>query len=460
LKKATLLFFAALLAGAGSSSAADTRERGAGADAAAFALDLEFGVREFFEPDEKAAWQRVGLGHEFEMGSFFLAFDAGLNVRFDGGPREDRAKIRTKDWYFKNPGEFRDVYFPKVRSLRLGGEDTPVFLSFGDIEGATLGNGFIMSSYTNTLFEPENPVLGMYFTLDGKAVELPFFRIESYAANAARFDVFAMRIHFTPFTFLKENFLKKLTLGTCAAVDREPAYYALRYDEFDSALLPNTALAAAHIYGVDFSLPLNVLPFWLLTLHGDWATTRRKNSGGMGGVDNRFFGFLDVGLELGILGENFMARYFGASYDLYRLEQYAVYNAQTVLKEKTGAYGFSLGISLFEEKLSLWASSRGPTGSPEGGSREWQAGLSFKEVFIPRFFFDILYEKKNMKTLNNFTNWKNDSLLKARLTYRANSASLALVYTARHFPSRSGHSRQTLLGIESRIKLKARGGAQ
>jgi hypothetical protein len=58
-----------------------------------------------------------------------------------------------------------------------------------------------------------------------------------------------------------------------------------------------------------------------------------------------------------------------------------------------------------------------------------------------------------MAVLDDFAAWKQDSLLRVRLHYRAGPAVLSLVYILRYMPVNFESDRQILMGLEGRIRL-------
>ncbi|MDR3200212.1 MAG: hypothetical protein LBT68_02025 [Spirochaetales bacterium] len=429
-----------------------------------FDLGLGLGVHGFFNEEyvpgaaepETLAYQYVGLQPAFKFGKLDLAVDLNVHFRFNGGDEKDEFEVRKEDWKFDGSREFFDLYLPKIRHIRYGTKGEPFAMNLGDIDGITLGNGFIVSSYTNTLFQPENRVLGAVFNIDGSIVDIPYFGIDFFTGNAARFDLNAGRIYIHPLAGFEKSILKDLEVGGTIAVDRDPCYFVERYAMYDPALLAFSGDGnVVSIYGLDFNLPLVRHRLFTFTLFGDSASQNNRY-GLMGGIKGRIGGFLLYEAQASALENNFIPEYFGASYDLFRAEQYRYFDAgNSGLRLSEGADGYlaSLGLALFDDKIIIKAVSKGPQSESKGRLYDWQGSITLAEGLVPYFSFDILYDKRSMATISDFQDWKQNSMIRARVNYHSEPALLSLVYILRHIPTAGGPDRQVTAGIEGRVRL-------
>lgn len=422
-------------------------------------LGIGIGVQNFPNPaytglgDEPKfyTFQTLMLAPELVLGKFAVGLDFKLNYRFTAGASGDRFEVREEDWVVGDFQEFLDVYLPKIQYIRYGRKGDPIFAKLGTIEDATLGNGFIMAGYSNALYLPETRIFGLSLDIDGALFDFPYLGFESFAANLARFDVFGARVFTRPLAGTGLPLLSRMQVGGTVAMDRDPRYFAERYDNFPPALLPPSD-ASVLIYGADFRLPLLAGDLLSLAFFGD-GVVQKEGSGAMTGLGGRLAGFVRYGAQMRFMQDNFIPTYFGASYDLFRPDQYLVYDGTV---EKKGGIGWfaSLGFEALADKIVFITSASGPLGAIEGNYFSWQALFEVKEGVVPGFFFDLLYDKQNMAGFKDFQRWKEDALIRGRVNYRTGPAIISLVYNLRYDPAAVGDNKwQVTSGIESRIAL-------
>jgi hypothetical protein len=429
-----------------------------------FVLNAGPGIRQFADMDyipggtgpKSILYQTARLSPGFRLGKLGIDFDIDLNFRFDGGDNNDEFEYRKEDWEYEGVRGFFDVYLPKIRSVRYGGEGDPLVLRLGTIQGISLGNGFIVSSYTNEMFAPENRVFGGVANIFGSLVDIPYFGFDVFTSNAARFDVAGGRFYVRPLEAFSTSIIKDLEVGGSIAIDRDPFYFGKRYKMYDPSLLAFADDAdIVSVYGVDFKLPLVKQPLFSFTVFGDRASQNNK-TGSMGGVSGRLLGVLLYEGQFRVLDEDFIPGYFGASYDLYRGEQYIIFRAGkegALAAEKCKSYLASLGLALFDDNILIKAVSEGPVIAAQGRLYNWQGVVTLREGLIPHFSLDILYDKRNMAKVNEFLYWKQESMVRARVNYHSDPAFLSLVYALRYIPAADGPDRQVAVGIEGRVQL-------
>jgi hypothetical protein len=466
MKKRRFSFIAAVLCAGISVFPLFAQSEEAKEKAAFFSFDLNagLGVRQFAntkyipggaEP-ETILYQTTLLSPGFRLGKFKIDFDIELNFRFDGGDDGDKPEYRKEDWEYEGAREFFDLYLPKIRSVRYGEEGDPLVLRMGSIHGVSLGNGFIVSSYTNEMFAPENRVFGGVANIFGSIVDIPYFGFDVFTSNAARFDVAGGRFYVRPLEAFTTSIIKDLEVGGAIAIDRDPFYFTRRYAMYDPAFLAFADSAGTvSVSGADFKLPLIHHRLFSFTIFGDRASQNNK-TGYMGGISGRLFGVLLYEGQFRVLDEDFIPGYFGASYDLHRGEQYEIFYAGKnglLAVEECKAYLASMGLALFDDNIIIKVVSEGPVKAAKGRLYNWQGGVTLKEGLIPYFSLDILYDKREMVDVDDSLDWKQESMVRARLNYHADPAFLSLVYALRYIPAAGGPDRQVLTGIEGRIQL-------
>jgi hypothetical protein len=396
-------------------------------------------------------YQSLSLIPDIVFGKFAIGLGLTLNYRFTSGPDGDKFDIRDEDWQAEDLQEFLDVYLPKIRYIRYGTKGDPLFAKMGTIEDATLGNGYIMSNYSNALFLPETRLFGLSLDLDGKLINFPYIGFNGFVANLARFDIVAARLYGRPLAGSPLPLLREFQIGATFVTDSDPGYFAERYSTGSPGiLLPSDA--SVLIYGADFHLPLLTGDILKLSTFGDYVF-QKEGSGGMLGFGGRLIRILTYEAQIRYSGDNFIPSYFGASYDLFRPEQYLVYDGIT---EKKGGMGWfaSMGLSALQNRLVVYTSMEGPFNQVDGNYYSWQGVFMVKEGLMPGFFFDILYDKKNMSGFDDFLRWREEALIRARINFRTGPAIITLVYNLRYDASAPGDDKwRVTSGIESKIEL-------
>ena len=424
-----------------------------------FGLGLGIGVQNYPNPEytgidtepEFITYQSLNLSPEFGWGKFAMGLSLTLNYRFTGGDSGDEFEVREEDWEVGDFEEFLEVYLPKFSYVRYGQKGDPLYVKMGSLEDISLGNGFIVGNYSNTLYLPETRVFGMSFDLDGTLFSFPYLGMETFVANLARFDLMAARIYARPWAESSLPILNGLQLGATVAADTDPAYFADRDANYPDALLPPSDSSVV-IYGMDVRLPLVQGDIFNLSMFGD-GVAQKEGSGAMVGAGGRLAHFITYGAQVRFLQDQFIPSYFGASYDLYRPLQYFIYDGKVSKNGGIGWFG-SLGVSVLQDKFSFTTQAEGPMGEIEGNYFTWRAILVVKEGIIPGFFFDALYEKQYMDDWEDFQRWKEYSLVRARINYRTGPAVISLVYNLRYDPSAPGSDKWIVTsGISSTISL-------
>lgn len=448
-------------------SATETAGAGTDGESAGFSLgfDIGIGVQTFqnpeYDPDtnpdvpEMIAWQSLKLAPEFAFGKFGIGLDLTVNYRFTGGAGNE-FEIRPEDWV-PDPEAgrgFLALYLPKIQYFRYAQKGDPLYAKLGSIDDATLGNGFIMANYANTLYLPETRLFGMSFDVDGRLFQFPYVGIETFVSNLAAFDVLGTRLFGRPLIDTGIPIVSNLQVGTTLAMDRMPYYFAERdpdspYFEDPPAVNPVT------VWGADLRLPILASDIVSLATFGDYVV-QSGHSGGMLGFGGRLIGIITYGAQLRILGDNFIPVYFDSSYDLFREAKYAVYSGAVDIPGYVGWYA-SLGFSLLEDLLYFNASLDGPFGGAEEGATfknpRLRGTFVLAEGILPGVSFEASYDKKDISSLKDLFNAE-DAVIGARLNYRTGPAILSLVYDLRYDPYAEGDNPWVITsGLESTISL-------
>ncbi len=102
-------------------------------------------------------WTRLAIGVDVPIWKFGIFFDVELFIDSDG-------KFSNKGWNFKD--EPLEAITRKIRYIRFGREQDPLFIKFGGLSSVTFGYGLIMDRFTNMLHYPDQKLLGLQFNLN------------------------------------------------------------------------------------------------------------------------------------------------------------------------------------------------------------------------------------------------------------------------------------------------------
>ena len=411
------------------------------ASTADFGLNLGIGSQTFLNADgDSVNYQELTLAPDFAIGKFGIALDLTLHFRFiEGG--DNTVEIRREDWVPDpaNGVSFLDLYLPKFRYVRYGFKGDPLFVKVGAIDDATLGTGFIMGGYDNTLFRPEEPVFGMNFDLDGSLFSFPYVGIETFAGNLTSFDVLGVRILGRPLIWSSIPIVKNLEIGFTVAGDIAPDARPEYWAPASAAIVDPSVV----VWGADLIQPIISSP--IVSLAAFAAIAFQPNaSGGMVGFGGKLFSFLPYGFQLRFLGDNFLPAYFDSTYDLTRGTRYLIANSESVIVEQSVGWLFSTGLSFFEDQLIFNATIDGPfrqipAGEPDILNESYtdyphlSMVLNVAEGLLPGFFFNASYDKKYINEFADLID-PTGAVIGASINYKTGPAVITLGYDLKYNP--------------------------
>ena len=431
-------------------------------------LDLGIGT-EFFPGDgpdldldgfpDGLSFQKIVLAPQFAIGKFGIGLDITLHYRFTGGPMGNEFEIRPEDWVPADQTfiSFLDLYLPKFAFVSWGQRGEPLFIKLGSIDDATLGNGFIVGNYDNTLFLPDTRIFGLNLNLDGQLFNFPFIGLETFVGNLAAFDVIGARLFTRPLITLDIPVLSNIQIGATYATDTDISKHS-------SSVFVETDTIGA--FGVDILQPIINTDAVTLAAFADYAVlapsdTAVEPSNGMAlGVGGALFNFLTYGAQLRILGPNFVPTYFGPVYDLIRQPSY---DALTFGGGVPYAGWFaSLGTSILDGQIVFNVGLDGPFGaapSPDPASflnyPHLRAIFVVADGLLPGISFDASYDKKNIGDDEGFFEdlfSADNAVVQARFNYKTGPAVISFTYNILFDPATPGEP-QVTSGLESSLEL-------
>jgi hypothetical protein len=295
-----------------------------------------------------------------------------------------------------------------------------LFLKLGSFNDATLGDGFIMGDYSNTLFLPTERHFGLQADVDGTLFNFPYVGVESVFGNLAQWDVIGGRAYVRPFIKTSIPILNNLQAGVTAAVDTTPYY---------NTVTPGSP-AALGAFGADVMVPLlYTKDVFSMIAFTDVATIQGKTWGSMVGVGGRIITIFTYGAQLRLLGSGFIPDYFGPSYDVMRDQQYLA--TQAAGSGSTFGGLISLGTSLLGDKLIFKVTFDTPFITTETNpllSKPHLNGLlSLVPGVLPGFFFNFTYDKKAIASFGDLVSPQN-AAIQGTLNFQSGPAVISFVY--------------------------------
>ena len=410
----------------------------------AFGLGLNLGVETFPDPagGDDITYQKIGFVPDFSFGKFGISMDLSFHIATATGAG-DSFSVRKEDWVPAGDPDFGDylqLYLSKFNYVRYGMKGDPLFVKLGNIDDGTLGTGFIMSNYNNTLFQPEEKLFGMMVDLDGKLFNFPYVGMESFVGNVAHPDVMGMRLFGRPLAWSTLPIIQHMEVGITVAGDRDPAFredYFTALTIFDAGGDGNLdfAIDPVYIWGLDVIQPILANPLVSLAGFASFAVEPNGASGAMLGFGGRLISFIPYVFQLRFLGDSFIPSYFDATYDIYRAQKYAVMNGDITFDPFVGWF-FSSGFSLLEDQIVFTAGLDGPFSPIPAGTTDGHSSAEYPHMrltfrieqgLLPGFFFDAYYDKQYITGFKEAFD-PDGAVIGANINYQTGPAIITLAY--------------------------------
>jgi hypothetical protein len=403
-----------------------------------FSAGLNLGSDLLPDPDtgKMASWSKLGFQPDLALGKFGIGLD--LMLRFQLYPDDNTIiKIYSPDWVPSDDVNLfqgiLDLYLPKLLYVRYGlrGID-PLYAKLGSINDFTLGNGLIVSNYSNMKFLPDTRLFGLQAGLDGSLFGVPYFGFEALTGNLARLDVVGGRAYVRPLAFMPSLF-GKVQVGVTGVVDREPYLYSSS---------PQTS-EPVYVIGADVTVPIVSGKAFSLVSFVEGAQEMNGAKGFVGGFGGSILSFMDYGAQLRFLQTGFVPNYFDANYDLNRVTRYKYIDA-TSPGDFVAGWLASLGFDLFNQRLAFNALLDGPFALiPDTASDNrllyphLRGSIKLAEGMIGGLYFDGSYEKYFIGRETGFFQdliSAKDAVIGFNVHYKTGSTVLTLAYTVSYVP--------------------------
>ena len=418
-----------------------------------FALGIGLGYDVF---GENEAYQRLELKPDLGIGEFGIGLGLILHYRFTAGNFE----VRAADWVPDATHSFWDLYLPIFRYIRYGQKGRPLFLKLGSMEDMTLGNGYIMGNYTNTLFMPRTRIVGLEADMDGALFDFPLFGFETVIGNLSALDVLGGRFYVRPLVLFDIPVLKDLQLGVTYVADRLPFRYVDAAYVTAAGFTPGADYLAQAL-GVDLRQPLLTASPFTLALYGDlvWLNGGRA-AGQMAGLGGKIIDIFTYQLQVRFNGPNFIPVYFDATYDISRAVKYPL--VETGTAPAYVGWFFSLGADILNV-LTIYIGADGPFQTVDAANPanylnypHLRGLIRLRPGLIPGLTADLIYDKTLLGKDNGFFLDLFDpegAVTTVKISYQFGPAVISLLYEIRYVPDAAGDPWQITSSLESSVVI-------
>lgn len=443
-----------------------------------------------------SAYQSIGFMPDFSVGSFGIGLDLSINYQLYRWPGDKMGMyVKASDWFLDGDNDARpdswtkdsfkmyvDLYLSKITYLRYGSKGSPLFIKLGSFDDASLGNGFIMSNYSNSLLRPEYKYAGLAFDLDGALFNFPFVGFESFTNSLSSFDLTGARLFVRPLGSLNIPIIHNLQLGTSFVYDSDPYIFYRRLDktylikdpvekqaqiEYREQELSKYEDTTVLVWGVDLRQPILHTDFLSLNLFSD-LVFQGSAVGSMLGFGGSL-AFFQYGAQVRFLGENFQPVYFDRSYDISRVQKLKTYLLNTskykddndlISTPALSGWFVSIGAHLLDNKISLFSSLDGPFGKVaekyENSASVWprlrsQVSLDGRRVFPLPIVLTAYYDKDFIKEWSDLASPEN-AIIGAQLAYQMGVARIQLTYNLKYLPEERRVSEKDPWEVSSKLE--------
>ena len=410
-----------------------------------FSFDLGLGVESFNvdtdndtgTEDELVTYQKLSLAPDFGFGKFGIGFEVIFHYQFENS----ELTIREEDWVPDDPTflNILDLYFAKFRYIRYGHKGDPLFVKFGSIDDGTIGNGFIMGNYSNTLFLPDKRIFGLGFDLDGDLFGFHLIGMETFVSNVVNWNVLGARFYIRPLVFFDIPILSAMQIGGSVVTDIKPAaYYENDLPEEDLADFEDAQVV---FYDADVFVPILSTDLFSLATFGDLGTYNFESIGGMLGFGGKLISLITYGAQVRFIGEGFVPNYFNNTYELLKIYYYK--NIERLDGDPPPGYiGWLATLGLEIEGLFDFAVVlEGPFGDVEPDN-EYNAAnyphltgtFTLAENLIPGvpgLSADAIYDKSFLRTFGDLID-PEGAFIQAKINYKMTPAVISFLYQLTH----------------------------
>jgi hypothetical protein len=158
-------------------------------------------------------WTRMAVSPDIPIWKFGIGLDVELFL-------DSKGTVSNKAWNFDH-NDWAESVLRKIKYLRFGYENDPVFVKVGGLSSVTLGYGFIVDRFTNMLHYPDEKLLGVQFNLND--ISPVGITLQTLAPDVLEFKnnggIAAARLALCPLKPANIPIVSNVSIGATYAVD-------------------------------------------------------------------------------------------------------------------------------------------------------------------------------------------------------------------------------------------------
>jgi hypothetical protein len=158
-------------------------------------------------------WTRLAISPDIPIWKFGVGLDVELFLDQNGN-------FSRKSWEF-DKDNWQESVIRKIKYLRFGHENDPLFVKVGGLSNVTLGYGFLVDRFTNLLHYPDQKLLGVQFYLNN--ISPLGITLQTMTPDVMEFNhdggIMAARLALKPLNISNIPLLKNVSVGGTYATD-------------------------------------------------------------------------------------------------------------------------------------------------------------------------------------------------------------------------------------------------
>jgi hypothetical protein len=159
-------------------------------------------------------WMRLAISPDIPIWKFGLGLDIECFL-------DDKGNFSQKGWEFDKKN-WQTSVARKLKYVRFGHEQDPLFVKVGGLSNVTLGYGFIVDRFTNLLHYPDDKLLGAQLYLNDLGpvgITLQTMSPDVMEFKNGDGGIIAGRLAFAPLKPMKIPLISSLSIGATYATD-------------------------------------------------------------------------------------------------------------------------------------------------------------------------------------------------------------------------------------------------
>lgn len=240
---------------------------------------------------------------QYTHNRFSIILDAQFRIAFTLTDTPS-VTFATEDWIPEDATDGLKKYIPLLQ-LRYGSQNDDVYMRVGFLSNITMGNGFLVQDYTNSIDNIHHRVSGIFTRIDGRAFNFPYLGGELLMGDLAQLDTIAARMFSRPLSFLRESYFQEMTIGATFGMNRN------KFTSFDNELISSLrGNESTYLAGGDLLLPIIANKNLQIEILADYLWQGKTNHALQVGTQWNIFRILTLDTKFVFLSPHSHAGYF------------------------------------------------------------------------------------------------------------------------------------------------------